>query len=273
VDRTGTFTTADGTELFTRTWEHPDPIGTVLIVHGMGEHSGRWHHVAEHFVNEGFEVFSYDQRAHGRSGDGVLDIGSFDDFVSDLAEMIERVRTDGRPLVVYAHSMGGLIGTMHAESSNPQPDLFVLSAPALAANTPAPVRLAAKVLGRIVPTLTIKSTVEKDHLSRDPKVGEAYVADPLVYMKGTTRFGKEFLAAMDAATGSLQDISTNTLVIHGADDELVPPRASAPLAGVEGVERRVFPGLRHEMHNEPESKEVLDFVTGWVKSRLQDTAE
>lgn len=259
---------ADGTELFTRSWAHPDPIGTVLIIHGVSEHTGRWEHVADFFVGEGFEVHSYDQRAHGESGDGVLDIESFDHFIDDVASAVEEIRVEGRPLIIYGHSMGGLVAAMHAESDHEQADFLVLSAPALRASVPAPLKLAANVLGRFLPKFAIESPINKSQLSSDPTVGEAYVADPKVYLKGTTRFGKLFFAAIDRGREEIQKIRIPTLVVHGSDDEIVPPRASAPLAGVSGVERRVFPGLRHELHNEPESEEVLGFVSGWLKARL-----
>ena len=269
MSTTGKRTMTDGTSLFTRTWAHEDPIATVLLVHGVSEHTGRWTHVAEFLVGEGFEVFGFDQRGHGESGDGILDIEDFTLFVDDVADMIAAVRTAGRPIVLYGHSMGGLISVLHAQSAHPQADLIVLSAPSLEAVVPAPLRLAAKVLGRFTPRIAISSAVEKAHLSRDPEVGEAYVNDPLVYLKGTARFGRHLFAAMDRAREAIARIATPTLVIHGAEDELVPPRASAILAAVESVERRVFPGLRHEMHNEPESDEVLGFISRWVKDHLK----
>lgn len=266
--KAATRTMPDGTELHARVWTHPDPIATMLIIHGVSEHAGRWEHVAEFFVDQGFEVHCYDQRAHGESGDGVLDIESFDLFVDDVAATIADIRTPGRPLVLYGHSMGGLIVTAHAQSDHDQAELVILSAPALVAAVPGALKVAAKVLGRFAPKLAIPSPVEKSHLSRDPAVGEAYVADPKVYLKGTTRFGKLFFEAMDRARAAVNKIRVPALVIHGAEDEIVPPHASAPLAGVVTVERRVFPGLRHEMHNEPESDEVLGFVSDWIKSKL-----
>lgn len=267
---TGKRTMPDGTELFTETWPNKEPIGTVLIIHGVSEYTGRWSHVAEFLVGEGFEVHSYDQRAHGRSGDGVIDIRDFNHYVDDVAHTIADIRQQHRPLILYGHSMGALVAALYAQSDHEQPDLLILSAPPLDAKVcvPAPLRIAANAFGGLIPTLALKSAVEQDHLSRNPAVGEAYVNDPLVYLKGTTRFGKSLFAAMDRGRADIDKIRVPTLVVHGADDELVPPRASAPLAAVPYVERRVFPGLRHEMHNEPESVEVLSFISGWVKKRL-----
>lgn len=262
-------TMPDGTELHARHWSHDEPLATVLIVHGVSEHVGRWEHVAEYFVEAGFEVHAYDQRAHGESGTGVLDIEDFDHYVNDVAHVVKDLRGLGRPVVVYGHSMGGLIATLYAQSDHEPPDLLVLSAPALTSATPAPLKIAAQVLGRLAPKFAIKSPVEKDHLSKNPAIGEAYVNDPKVYLKGTTRFGKQVFDAMDRARDGVHRIKVPTLVIHGAEDELVEPSASAPLAAVDNVHRRVFPGLRHEMHNEPERHEVLGFVADWIKSRLK----
>ena len=268
--KTGTRKMPDGTELFTKVWEHPDPDATILLIHGVSEHTGRWDHVAEILVDEGFEVHSYDQRAHGKSGDGVLDIEDFDSYVTDIAHTVDEIRQADRPLIIYGHSMGGLLSTLYAQSEHEQPDLLVLSAPALSAkaSAPAPLRLAAKLLSKVLPRFAIASPVDGESLSRDPEVGDAYMNDPLVYLKGTSRFGQQLFDAMERGGANIHLIRVPTLVVHGADDPTVPPEVSAPLAAIDGVERRVFPGLRHEMHNEPEQKEILGFVSRWLKERL-----
>ena len=129
-------------------------------------------------------------------------------------------------------------------------------------------RAAARVFGKLAPRLRMKSSVKGEQLSRDDTVGEAYFADPLVHLSPTARFGWALLDAMTTARRDVSGITTPTLAIHGADDSLVPPSASASLAGVPGVERKLFPGLRHELHNEPEQREVLEFVARWIEDRL-----
>lgn len=262
---TGTFSTADGTELFTRHWECAESRARMLIVHGIGEHSGRWEHVGSYFAAAGFDVYSYDQRGHGRTSDGPVDVESFDQFLDDIEQQLSGL---DEPVVIYGHSMGGLIATAYAESDRPQPDLYVLSAPALSASVPAVLRLAATVLSKVTPSMAMKNPIKGEQLSRDPAVAEAYFADPLVYEKATTRFGNAFLNAMDRAREAVDQIRRPILVIHGANDELVPPSASAPLAAVPTVERKLFPGLRHEIHNEPEQDEVLGFVAAWLDDQL-----
>lgn len=263
-----TWVMADGTPLIAR---HQTSAGgaraDLIIVHGVSEHAGRWEHVADFFAERGYDVHSFDLRGHGTSGGSKLDTSPFSLFVEDLSEVVAAVRTD-RPLVIYAHSMGGLIATLYGESDHPQPDVFVLSAPALAADTPVVLEKMASVMSKLAPGLRMSTGLKGEQLSRNPAVGEEYFADPLVYLKGSARFGSALFGAMTTAREGLGDLDGPVLVIHGGDDSIVPPSASAPLAGIDGVERRVFPGLRHEMHNEVEADEVLTFVARWLDDTL-----
>jgi alpha-beta hydrolase superfamily lysophospholipase len=129
-------------------------------------------------------------------------------------------------------------------------------------------RALAPVMAAIAPKLEFPNGLDGSQLSRDPAVGEAYFADPLTYPKTTTRYGAEMFAAMERVRGSLDRLSIPTLVIHGAADPIVPPQASAALGELEGVERRLYPALRHEMFNEPEGPEVVADVIGWIDTRL-----
>jgi len=257
----------DGVGLLTRHWSSDNPIARILLVHGLGEHSGRYEHVGEYFAENGFAVTAFDQRGHGASGGGRVDLDSFEEYLDDLEVVRDEIPSD-LPLIVYGHSMGGLVAASFAVSDRSQPALYVLSAPALAAEVPTLLRVAAKVIGRIRPATYLPNSIKGEQLSRDPAVGEKYFADPLVETRSTARFGVALLGQMDYMESKIVDLVTPTLVIHGADDELVPPAASAPLAAVPGVERRLFAGLRHETHNEPEKYDVLGFVVNWLKDQL-----
>lgn len=269
-ETTGTYTTPDGLALYTRTWA-PDgePQRGLLIVHGLGEHCGRWDHVARFFADRGYAVAAFDLRGHGESEGTRAYVGSFRDFVDDVQGIVESglVRTD-IPWVLYGHSLGGLIGAYYLAEDRPHPDAAVLSAPALEADVPGALRVAAQLLGRVTPKLAMANSISGEQLSRDEAVGEAYFADSLVYTKATTRLGMETFAAQDRSHKVIGNIDTPTLVIHGGDDPLVPPSASAPLAAVDSVERKVYPGLRHEMHNEPEQVQVLSEIAAWLDATL-----
>lgn len=263
----GTHAAPDGTELLTRSWIPDAPKATIVLVHGLGEHCGRWDHVGSYLAGRGYAVIAFDLRGHGESGGTRVHVDSFDSLVADVGAVAELVEPD-LPWILYAHSLGGLVGTLYLESDGDQPAAAVLSAPALDDNLPAYLRIAAEVLGRIVPTLSVGNSITGAQLSRDESVGEAYFADPLVQSKATAGFGRAGLAAQRQARDRLERIRVPTLVVHGAEDRLVPPSASAPLAGVPGVERKLYPGLRHEIHNEPEQDQVLADIADWLDDAL-----
>jgi len=272
TETTGTFTTTDGAELFTRSWTIDDPRYDILLVHGLGEHSGRWIGPAAFFNDHGANVYSYDLRGHGRSSGDRVDIESFDLFYDDISAMAhETAASTGRPWVLYGHSLGGLQCAGYLINDlEPHPNLAILSAPAMAATRGIDnvLKVAASVLGTIAPRVRVPSNITGEQLSRDASVGEAYFADELVETKATTRFGKAVFAEQSKLADRNDTITIQTLVIHGADDELVQPAASAQLAGSDAVERKVYPGLRHEMHNEPEAAQVLGDITDWIDRKL-----
>lgn len=284
----GTVRAADGTILRTRHWPSTssasDPAGAVLIVHGLAEHSGRWEHVGEQLAAEGFDVHAFDLRGHGASAGRRVHLDAFEQFYADLAERLASVRSKapGRPLILYGHSIGGLIALGYVvraaadpsgapgspSITRPLPGLLVLSAPSLDSTLPAWKLQLARVLGRFLPTLSIPNHIAGQLLSRDATIGERYHGDPLVLHAATTGFGALALAEQDWIRSSLGSLRLPTLVIHGEDDALVPTVASAPLADVPGVTRRTYPGIRHELHNEPEGPRIVAEVIAWIKANL-----
>lgn len=269
---TGHHTTVDGTELLTRSWTVESPRYDVLLVHGLGEHSGRWDRPAATLNAHGASVYSFDLRGHGASGGERVYLDSFSSLYDDISEMATvTAAASGRPWVLYGHSLGGLQCAGYLiDGYEPIPNIAVLSAPAMIATRgiDTVLKVAASVLGRVAPMTSIENKITGEQLSRDQAVGEAYFADPLVQTKATTKFGRIVYGEQDRLKPRLASIVTPTLVIHGADDELVQPAASAPLAASPSVTRKVYPGIRHELHNEPEAADVLGDVTDWIDSQL-----
>ena len=263
---------ADGTPLLLRSWPEPSRRrASMLIVHGLGEHSGRYEHVGAHFSSAGLAVTALDLRGFGGSGGKRAFVGSFAEYLEDLELPMEAMLAHPAPTIMYGHSLGGLIALAYALWGRRAPDLLVLSAPSLDAAIPGWKRVAARLLGRLAPSAALANEIRGDQLSADPAVGEAYFADPLVVTRTTARFGAEWLRAMAKARASLAHLTVPTLVIHGGEDTLVPPAVSEPLAAVPGVRRVVLPGLRHECHNEAGGRVALAEIDGWLAQHLAAT--
>jgi alpha-beta hydrolase superfamily lysophospholipase len=265
---------ADGTNLRTLRWEPVgEPWAVAEIVHGLGEHGGRYDTVAAALAGAGIDTWAYDQRGNGASGGRRGYVDRFALLHDDLGERLATLRAlhPGLPLVLYGHSLGGLITLGYVLSDPPRelPDLLVLSAPALADNQPGWQRPLARALVRVVPRLRIGNRIPAGSLSRDPAVDAKVAADPLSMSSSTVRFGAEAFAEQDRVRALVPDLAAlpvPTYVLHGSADRVVPVEASAMLEGKGDVTRRVHDGLRHESHHEPEREQVLAEVVDWIRT-------
>lgn len=256
--------TRDGVTQLRRSWMAPNPRGAALVVHGLGEHSGRYEHVARQLRDAAITTIAYDHRGFGESGGRRADVDRFSRYVDDLADQLAAVRELGLPTVVIGHSLGGLISACHAVSGRAQPDRLVLSAPALALDASALTEAAARVAARIAPHVEIATPFSSEDLATDPRVGRHYDADPLVYRKLTVRLAAQMAAATAFVRSRHERLATPTLVLHGSADRLVAASASEPFGRLPGVERRLLPGLGHEVFNEPAGPELIDDVIAWA---------
>jgi acylglycerol lipase len=263
----------DGTDILVRHWPasgaHADPWATMLIVHGLAEHSGRYDHVGRFLAAEGIDAHALDLRGFGGSGGRRASLERWSQLHDDLQDRVDalRVAAPDRPLVLYGHSLGGLVALGYVVDGRSQPDLLVLSAPALRASIPRWQRVVVQAIGRVAPGTMIANRLDPEVLSRDPEVGRASQADPLNEHRSSLGFGRLALAEQGKVSDALADLRVPTLVIHGGDDRLVPPAASAALAGLPDCTRKVYPGLVHELHNEPESDQVLGDIVAWIRDR------
>ena len=257
--------TRDGVVQLRRRWVAPSPRAAMVLLHGIGEHSGRYDHVGRGFAAAGIDVVAIDHRGFGGSGGRRGHIRSFRTFVDDAADHLVEVRALGLPTVLFGHSMGGLIALLTVlEHRRPGPDLLVLSGPALAAGIPAPLRLVTPLAVRLAPGLPVPSPIGMHLLATDPAVGAAYLSDPANVRTASPTLGAELLRSIRWVNAHLDELDVPTLVLHGGDDWLVPTASSAPLAARPGVERRVLPGLRHEVFNEPGNAELVADTARWV---------
>lgn len=251
-----------------RRWEVDGAKAAVLIVHGIGEHSGRYVHVGDHLASRGYDVLAYDQVGFGQSEGRRAFVNSFDDYLDDVEVLLGERRETGVPVVLLGHSLGGLVAATYLESDRPQPDVAILSAPALGAEVPAWQRIAAPIIGRFAPKVFIPSKIDGPILSHDPEVQTAYETDPLGVRGNTAGLGREIFATMEATAAAISKIKVPTYVLHGAEDELVPEQFVAPLADLPNVTYRSWEGLRHECFNEYEKLDVMNEMADWLDSQV-----
>jgi len=269
---TDSATTRDGVGLITRHWAAAAPRAGVLLVHGLGEHSGRWEHVGDQLAAAGLETFGWDHRGFGASAGERAWIDRWSRFHDDVEDRLAAVRAalPGKPAILYGHSMGGLIALGYCVSDRPLPDLLVLSAPGIDDNAPGWKHALAPLLARILPHVRIANGIPPEMLSRDPARQEAARTDQLMINSSTTAFGARFFEEQARVRAAASRLSIPTLVIHGLDDPIVPPAATEALAALPGVTRRAYAGIRHELHNEPEGRQILADVIAWIDDRLAE---
>ena len=273
-------TTADGLKLRLREWPCEQARGTVLIVHGLGEHSGRYEHVAAQLLRSGRSVVGYDQRGHGASEGARGALNQPDDLLADLARIIDAVRLQHPgPLTLLGHSMGGLVAARFVAGGlegAPPPawfrpvDALVLSSPALDPGLSAAQKIALAVAGRLAPNLAVGNGLKPEWISRDPAVVKAYLADPRVHDRITPKLAR-FIAESGAfVRAHAARWRVPTLLLYAGADRCVAPAGSAAFAAAAPsgvVTARAFGPLFHEIFNEPEQAEVLDTLASWLRAR------
>jgi len=269
-----TSTSGAGDELvFRRTWAAESSVATVVLVHGINEHTGRYHHVGAQFNASNLSMSGSDLPGFGESGGPRAHIDSWDQFLDAVEHDIVEARSVGLPVVLYGHSLGGLISLSYALSDRPPPDLLILSAPALDADVPKWQRVLAPIISKIAPKLGIPEAIDGEALSRDEAVGEATFADPLRTRKDSAMLGALLFQEMGHVQANYASLDLTTYVIHGGADPLVLAQFSAPLGELPTVERRLYPTLRHETHNEPEQREVIADTIAWVLRNLSANSQ
>ena len=271
------FTASDGDNLALRDWPLTDvrPLrGMVVLVHGLGEHSGRYHDLARRLNGWGFSVRGYDQYGHGESGGARGALSSQSRLVDDLADVIETTRRrmrPGLPLLVLGHSLGGLVAASAVAQGTVAVDGLVLSSPALEAGLNAVQKLLLATLPHIAPNLTLGNGLDPEFLSHDSGVIARYRADPMVHDRISARLGRFIAEAGPRVVQSAAQWKVPTLLMYAGADKLVDPtgsRAFAAAAPPEVVTVRCFDDLYHEIFNERDADPVFDQLRQWLHERF-----
>ena len=268
------FEAAGGRRLFLHSWLPDAPARVLILVHGFGEHGGRYLELAHWFAERAFAVYAYDQAGHGRSPGPRGHVDRFGDLLDDLETLIDLVsRTHpGLERVLLGHSMGGLVVAALVCEREPSVDLLITSGAALtlSPDLSSGKLLLARILSRLLPRLSMNAGLDSEGLSRDPEVVRRYLADPLVHGSMSAAAGAGMMHQIQALKGAAARVSSPALILHGEADPLCLASGSRnfyaglPHETVAGSALRIYPNLRHEIFNEPEREEIYADVLDWV---------
>ena len=282
VNFPATVRTRDGLDLFVRHWPlagaRPAPC-VAVIVHGLGEHIGRYEHVALSLNQQGWAVVGYDHRGHGRSPGKKGVLQQDDDLLHDLAAVIDATRAayPDRPLLLVGHSLGGAIaGRFVSALARPQEEVpwrrpvtaLVMSSPALAIPVSPVQKALLATVGQLTPNVAVANGLQPAWICHNPATVEAYQADPLVHDRVTGRLTTWLLAAGEHVRQRAPGWVTPTLIMWGGEDRCVLPQGSADFASAAPssvVTAHPWPKLSHEIFNEVEQAQVLAVMADWLK--------
>lgn len=271
----GHFTGSNGTTLYWQRWRaRPSARGVLVNLHGLGDHSGLYPHVAVRFAPLGFSVCAYDQRGNGRSPGQRAFIGTWAELRDDLDAFVRQVRTwhPGLPVFVMGHSLGALVALDHAiHHPTDLRGVIAVSPPLGALGVPAPLLLLARLLSRVWPRFSLETGMDLGGLARDPAVAEAVLADPLFHRRGTARLATELAAAIARVQRCAAELRAPVLLLHGGGDRMVPPEGTrAFFTRLAAADRRLleYPDAYHALLADLGGAEAMDDVAAWLEARL-----
>jgi len=267
--------TTNGLTLFAQSWTVDAPKAVLGIIHGMGEHSNRYGHMAKAMNAAGISVVAFDHRGHGKSGGKRGHMTSIDQLLDGVDQLLTEMGrvAPGAAQFLYGHSMGGNVLLNHAMRRKPKINGIIASGAYLRlAFEPPVVQVAlAKLVKGILPALGQPTNLDATAISRDKAVVDAYLNDPLVHGRITPGFFVEIDAAAKYAMDHAADLKLPLLIYHGSADRLTSHDASKEFAtkAKGDVTWRSWEGLFHECHNEPEQAEVFKLISDWILTRTR----
>ncbi len=260
-------------KIATRKWDLEQPTGSVCLIHGIGEHSARYAHWAERFNNAGYAFYTLDLPGHGESSGKRGHIDHFRTIMQLVEKLLKMAETDhpDKPVILYGHSMGGLIVTRYLLGDLKRPSKSVVTSPWLGLTVkPASFLIGlAHLIRRIYPGFVQKTDVEHKYISHDPVEVEKYKNDPLIHYKVSVNMLVSMLKAIEFCFHSTDKLQTKLFMLHGSDDMITSPEASEKFAAKTNThtEYKLMPGLFHEMHNEPNKDELFQIIINWINKK------
>ena len=272
----GKFTGRNNFSLYRQAWL-PDgiPIAILVVVHGIAEHSGRYTNLVNYFVPQGYAVYSFDLRGHGKSDGKRSYVERFSYYIDDLQTFFNLVRTENPNTKIFmvGHSMGSTIALDYALEHQSELQGLIISGTTLklGSSISKAAILTAKILSVLLPKMGV-SALDPGGISRDPAVVAAYVNDPLNYTgKLSARFGVELLKTMEKLQSRLSEITLPLLIMQGTQDRISDPSSSKLLFdGVSSKDKtmKLYEGFYHEIFNDPERRQVFSDMEAWLKTRV-----
>jgi alpha-beta hydrolase superfamily lysophospholipase len=267
----GSWIANDGLEVFSQRWE-PDPVirGVVCLVHGLGEHSGRYAHVAEHLCDAGYVLIAADLRGHGKSAGKRGHIASESYFIDHIDRLLDEARNlyPGKSRFLYGHSLGGILVLFYVLKRQPALTGVMVTGPGLrTALEKQTFKIAlSKTMAAITPNVCIPTGLVAEQISRDPEVVQKYNNDALVHDQASFAMAKSILEIIPWVFEHAGELMSPLLIMHGTSDEIAYSMGSEEFAGLVHCDctLKLWDGLSHEIHNEPEKEDVLDYLVTWL---------
>lgn len=275
-----TLSSSDGETLAVYDWPLPaaqNPRGTALLVHGLGEHMGRYAHVAQHLNGWGFSVRGYDHVGHGLSTGKRGVLPKDNSMLNDLAEVITQTRhafPTGLPLVLIGHSMGGGVVGRYVSLNKSSVDALVMSSPALDPGLNMIQKFLLATLPKIAPDLCIGNGLDANFISHDAATVAAYVADPLGHDRISPKLAHVIATSGAAAIQAASQWTTPTLLMFAGEDKLVKPAGSRAFAAAAPscVKAQAFEHMFHELFNETDQAQVFEVLKTWLDQQFPKAA-
>ena len=263
--------TSDGLDIFGQAWSPgSEPKALICLLHGFGEHSGRYPLFAEYVTHAGYSLFNFDLRGHGRSGGKRGHTPSVDALMDDIGIFLDKAeeRFPALPRFLYGHSFGGSLVLNYALRRRPKIRGAVASGPLLrlALKLPPFTVTVARIMNLVWPSLVVNTKKDGSAVSRDPEVNRGYEDDPLVHNSASGRTFVCIRQAGEWAIGHASELNIPTLIMHGSKDKFTSVEASREFAGRCGKNctLKIWEGLYHELHSEPEKDEVFKYLIEWL---------
>lgn len=250
----------------------PDAI--MIVIHGFGEHCSRYGtHFADLYTNSNIGIFTFDLPGHGKTPGKRGHIANPLVLLEILDLLIKQIRDEypQTPLFLYGHSFGGEVSLWYTLVRNPSLNGVIITSPLIGTKDPVPPfkLLLAKLMDKFLPSFTMDNGLDPKFLSRDPQVVETYVNDPLVHKQISAKSGMMVINRGQWILDHAKDNKNKMLIMIGSDEGIVNKASVDKFCeAAPNITYKIWPGLYHELHNEPEKKQIFDFSLKWIKQNI-----